>query len=113
MRHILISLLLGSVPGGGGGEAFFPALFPLLTFNTKGPFIFYQVGGRIADGIWGGGPWGGEVTKKNPSNFATRMPKTSVSDIQKVKIFPEKHASDPLVYSAPKGNSTPLKSSKA
>ena len=60
MRHILISLLLGSVPGGGGGgEAFSPALFPLLTFNTKGPFIFYQVGGRIADGIEGGGTMGG------------------------------------------------------
>ena len=37
------------------------------------------------------------------------MPKTSVSDVQKVQTFSGKKAPGPLLYHAPKGNSTPPK----
>ena len=50
----------------------------------------------------------------NNANSLPRMPNTSVSYIQKVQIFLGKHAPDPLLYYAPKGNSAiPLKYKKA
>ena len=43
------------------------------------------------------------------------MPKTSISDLQKVQIFPGSISSDPLMYMSytPKSNSTPIKYKKA
>ena len=43
---------------------------------------------------------------------STRMPKTSISDVQKVQIFPGKHASGPSILLYKKSNSTPLKCKK-
>ena len=43
------------------------------------------------------------------------MPKTSISDLQKVQIFPGSISPDPLMYMSytPKSNSTPIKCKKA
>ena len=43
------------------------------------------------------------------------MPKTSISDLQKVQIFPGSVSPDPLMYMSytPKSNSTPIKCKKA
>ena len=71
-------------------------------------------GGREKTWLW---LWllkgGGAVTALQKCKQPTRMPKSSVPDIQKVPIFTGKHAPRPLLYHAPKDNSTALQCKKA